>query len=157
MTDPQASTTFSATVELHGKTATGIEVPTEAVEALGAGKKPAVVVAINGASYRTTIAGRGDRFLIPVSAENREIVGVSAEDEVAVELTLDTAPREVTLPGDLAEALDADAKAAKFFEGLSFSQKREYVRWVESAKREETRSGRVDRSVEALRAGRKQH
>jgi hypothetical protein len=148
---------FKNTVELHGKTATGIEVPAEAVEALGGGKKPAVVVAINGASYRTTVAPRGGRFLIPVSAENRAVVGVEAGDQVTVGLSLDTEERSVEVPADLAAALRADPGAGDFFAGLTPSQRKEYVRWVESAKKDETRVARVQRSVALLREGKKSH
>ncbi|CAN5560535.1 hypothetical protein BH10ACT11_BH10ACT11_21850 [soil metagenome] len=157
MTTRASKTTFTATLALHGKTATGIEVPGSAIEELGAGKKPAVVVAINGASYRTTVASRGDRFLIPVSAENRAVVKVEAGDKVEVELTVDTEPRVVEVPDDLAEALAGEEKAAVFFETLTFAQKKEYARWVTDAKREETRRSRIEKSVVALREGRKQH
>ena len=65
----------------------------------------------------------------------------------------DAAPREVTLPDDLAGALDDQARA--FFDGLSFTHRKEWVRWVEEAKKPETRATRVDKTVEALRAGRR--
>src|SRR4051794_37983021 len=118
---------FRATIELAGKTATGIEVPAEVVESLGAGKKPPVRVTIGGNSYRTTVAPRGSRYLVGVSAENRAHVGVAAGDEVDVDIELDTEPREVTVPSDLTDALGADAKASTFFESLTYSQKRWYV------------------------------
>jgi hypothetical protein len=99
---------FRATLQLGGKTATGIEVPTEVVERLGAGKRPPVRVTIKGHSYRTTIAPMGGRFMLPVSADNRTSAGVVAGDEVDIDVALDTEPREVSVPPDLAEALDAD-------------------------------------------------
>jgi hypothetical protein len=148
-------TTFRATVELGGKTATGIEVPAEVVEALGAGRKPAVSVTIGGHTYRSTIAARGDRFLLPVSAENRAAAGVAAGDEVEVRVELDTAPRVVDVPADLATALDADPDAGAFFDSLSFSHKRAYVEPIEAAKKPETRQRRVEKTLAMLREKRK--
>jgi hypothetical protein len=60
--------TFVGTVELGGKTATGIEVPDEVVAALGSGRRPAVTVSAGGYSHRTTVAVMGGRFLVPLSA-----------------------------------------------------------------------------------------
>jgi hypothetical protein len=146
---------FRATIQLAGKTATGIEVPPEVVESLGAGKKPPVRVTIGGQSYRTTVASRRDRYLVGVSAENRARLGVAAGDEVDVDIELDTEPREVTVPRDLADALAADGKAARFFDGLSYSQKRSYVQPIEQAKKAETRERRIAKALDMLRQGRK--
>jgi hypothetical protein len=143
---------FRTTVLLGGKTATGLPVPAEVVEALDAGRQPKVHVTIGGHTYRSTVAVRGGQFLIPLSAENRTAAGVAAGDEVEVELTLDTAPREVEVPADLAEALAADPAARKVFDGLPFTHRKEYVRWIEEAKKPETRVNRVAKTLEKLRA-----
>ena len=145
---------FHATLELAGKTATGIRVPPEIVAGLGQGKKPPVKVTIGSHTYRSTIAPRGDRFLLPVSAENRAAAGVSAGDAVDVEIVLDTAPREVTVPADLADALAREPDAKGFFDGLSYSQKSWFVLSVEGATKPETRQRRVDKAVVMLREGR---
>lgn len=92
---------FRAIILLGGKTATGIRVPAEVVERLGSSKRPPVRVTINGHIYRSTVAPMGGKFMLPLSAENRERVGVKAGDEVDVEIELDTEPREVTVPPDL--------------------------------------------------------
>jgi hypothetical protein len=146
---------FRATIEQHGKTATGIEVPGAVVEKLGAGRKPPVRVSFEGHSYRSTVASRDGSFLIGVSAENRKLAGVEAGDEVEVELELDTAPRTVTVSPDFALALEADKKAKDFFDGLSHSQKRWYVEPIEQAKKPETRERRIEKAVAMLREGRK--
>ena len=145
---------FQATVILAGKTATGIEVPTAVVEALGSGKRPAVTVTINGHTYRSTVASMGGRFLLPISAEQRENTGVSAGEEIAVDVEPDTEPRVVTVPADFAEALAADAEAKRFFEGLSYSHQRRHVLAIEGAKAAETRQRRIVKAVEMLREGR---
>ncbi|NJP93700.1 DUF1905 domain-containing protein [Nonomuraea sp. FMUSA5-5] len=144
---------FRTTIELNGKTATGFEIPAETVEALGGGRRPAVNVTINDHTYRSTVATMDGRFMVPLSAENRQGSGVAAGDEVEVEVTLDTAPREVTVPGDLAAALDAAPEAKRFFESLSYSRKRWHVLNVEGAKKPETRRRRVADTVARLAEG----
>ncbi|MCW2989879.1 MAG: hypothetical protein JWM73_473 [Solirubrobacterales bacterium] len=142
---------FRTTLVTAGKTATGIEVPPGVVEALGAGKKPPVVVTINaGHTYRSTIAARGDRFLVGVSAENREAAGVAGGDEVDVEITLDSAPREVAVPADLAAALAVVPGARERFDALAYSHRKEHVRAIEEAKAEATRERRVAKAVEKV-------
>lgn len=145
---------FRATIEAHGRTATGIEVPADVVEHLAAGRRPPVRVSIGPHTYRTTIASRGGRFLVPVSADNRTRAGVAAGDEVDVDVVLDAAPREVDVPADLAEALDADPAVRRRFDALAFSHRREHVRAVEEAKAEATRARRIAKAVEMLRDGR---
>lgn len=145
---------FRVELELGGKTATGIQVPDDVVAELGS-KRPAVRVTINGHTYRSTVASMGGRFMLPVSAENRQAAGISAGDLVDVELELDTAPRQVTVPPELAAALAGDGTARKFFDGLSYSHQRAYVLWIDDAKKAETRLRRVTQATEMLRAGRK--
>jgi hypothetical protein len=145
---------FRAEVQLAGKTATGIVVPPEVVAGLDAGKRPPVRVTINAHSYRSTIAPRGDLFKLSLSAENRELTGVAAGDEVEVEIELDEQPREVTVPADFAQALDGDAVAKRFFEGLSFSQKQWFVLGIEDAKTPATRERRIGKAIDRLREGR---
>ncbi|MEP6852462.1 MAG: YdeI/OmpD-associated family protein [bacterium] len=146
---------FSATVELGGKTATGIEVPAHVVEGLGSGKRPAVVVTVGGHRYRTTVASMGGRYLVPLSAENRTAAGVSAGQDVEVDIEADAAPREVAVPEDLAAALADDSAARGFFEGLAASHRKEWVSWLEEAKKPETRATRLATTLESLRTGRR--
>jgi hypothetical protein len=146
---------FRATVELGGKTATGIEVPDDVVAALGPGSRPPVTVTVGGHSYRTTVARMGGRFLVPLSAENRTAAGVAAADQVDVSIEPDTTPREVEVPADLAEALAKDDAARATFDGLSYTHRKEWVRWVEEAKKADTRATRLTKTVEALHAGKR--
>jgi uncharacterized protein YdeI (YjbR/CyaY-like superfamily) len=141
---------FRATVELGGKTATGIEVPADVVAGLGPHKRPPVRVTINGYTYRTTVGAMGGRYLVPVSAENRAGAGVAAGDEVGVEIVLDDAPREVTVPDDLAAALDA-AGLRQRFDALAYTHRKEHVRAVEEAKAAATRERRIAKAVEKLK------
>ena len=145
---------FRATIELAGKTATGIEVPDEVVAGLGSSKRPAVRVTIRDHTYRSTIASMGGRYMLPVSAEHRSSAGVAAGDEVDVEIELDTEPREVTVPPDFADALSRNPDAKRFFDGLSYSQRQWHVLSIEGAKTEQTRQRRIAKALSALGEGR---
>ena len=142
---------FRTTLLQGGKTATGIEVPAEVVDALGAGRRPPVRVTINGYTYRSTVAVMGGAYMVGVSAENRAGAGVKGGDEIDVELELDTAPRELAVPADFAAALDAEPDARRFFDGLSYSNRQWHVLSVEGAKTDETRQRRIAKSVEMLK------
>ncbi len=106
---------------------------------------------IGGHAYRSTVAVYGGEFMLPLSAENRTGAGVAAGDEVDVDLELDTEPREVSVPADLAAALEAEPKALRCFDGLSYSKKRQYVNSIADAKTTETRQRRIAKAIDALR------
>jgi hypothetical protein len=145
---------FRATIKLGGKTATGIRVPDEVVASLGPSKRPSVRVTINGHTYLSTVATMGGEFMLPVSADVRASAGVAAGDDVDVDIELDTEPREVTVPPDFSDALDRDVDARRFFDGLSYSNKRRVVLSIEDAKTAETRQRRIAKAVSTLREGR---
>jgi hypothetical protein len=145
---------FRTTILQSGKTATGIQVPDEIVDALGSGKRPAVRVTINGYTYRSTVAVMGGAYMVGVNADNRAGAGVSGGDEVEVDIELDTAPREVSVPADFAAALDAESSARHTFDGLSYSNRSWHVLSIEGAKTDETRQRRIGKSIAALREGR---
>lgn len=145
---------FQAVIKLSGKTATGIQVPDDVVAALGSSKKPPVTVTINGYTYRSTVATMGGVFMIPVSAEHRAGAGVAAGDEVEVDIELDTEVRELAIPGDFQSALESEAEAKRFFESLSYSNKRRILIPIEGAKTAETRQRRIEKSLDLLREGR---
>jgi hypothetical protein len=147
---------FRTVVELFTKTGTGLHVPEAVVTGLGDRKRPRVRVTIGGHTYRSTVAVYDDELFLPLSAENRTKAGVAAGDEVDVDIELDTEPREVTVPPDLATALDADEQARAYFDALSYSHKREYVKWIAEAKKAETRQRRIAKTVTMLRDGRTQ-
>jgi Bacteriocin-protection, YdeI or OmpD-Associated/Domain of unknown function (DUF1905) len=145
---------FHTTLLQSGKTATGIQVPNEVVESLGAGKRPPVRVTINGYTYRNTIAVMGGVFMVGVAAEHRDKAGVAGGDQIDVEIELDTAPRELAVPSDFATVLAADPAARRSFESLSYSRRQALVLPIEQAKTPETRQRRIDRALVALKEGR---
>jgi len=136
--------TFKTTLQkAEGLNATGFSVPPEVVAALGSGKRPKVVVTVNGFTYRYTVAPYGDVFMIGVNQENRAAAGLEAGDEIEVTLELDTEPRTVDVPDDLAVALAEKPGAREAFDALSYSARKEHARQVESAKAQETRERRI--------------
>jgi len=143
-----------ATILQAGKTATGIRIPPEIVAALGSSKRPPIRVTINGYTYRSTIAVLGGEFMLGVSADVRQAAGVAGGDQVDVDLELDTAPREVTVPADFAALLDSHAAARRFFDGLSYSNRQRIVLGIEGAKTTETRQRRIETAIRNLREGR---
>lgn len=145
---------FRARLETNGRTATGIEVPSSVVEALGAGKRPPVRITLHEHTYRTTVARMGGRFLVPVSADVRKAAGVTAGDELDVGIELDDAPRTVEVPADLAAALAEEPAAAQAWEKLAYTHQKEWARSVEDAKKPETRARRVAAAIDALRTPR---
>ncbi|MFG6490809.1 YdeI/OmpD-associated family protein [Microbacterium sp. P03] len=121
---------------------TGIEVSPEQIEELGAGKRPALAVVVNGFAYRSTVGVMAGRFLIPFSSDKRAATGLSGGDPITVDIEVDTAPRTVEVPDDLAAAL-ADAGARPAFDALSPSKAKAHVTSVTSAKAEDTRARRI--------------
>ena len=146
---------FRTTLLLGGRTATGIRVPDDVVAGLDAGRRPAVNVTLNSSyTYRSTVAVMGGVYMVGVSAEHRAGAGVAGGDEVEVDVDLDTAPREVDVPADVAAALAAEPEARRTFDGLSYSNKSWHVLQVEGAKTDETRQRRIMKSVDSLKQGR---
>ncbi|HQY32452.1 YdeI/OmpD-associated family protein [Actinotalea sp.] len=143
---------YRTTIALVG-TNTGIPVPDDVVAALGQGRKPPVVVTVGGHTYRTTVASRGGQYLLSLSAANRAAAGVAGGDEVDVDIELDTAPREVEVPDDLAGALAADPAARAAWDRLAYSHRQRHVLAVEGAKAAETRARRVEGVLRALTEG----
>jgi hypothetical protein len=144
--------TFKTT--LHGvqdMNATGIEIPAEVIDALGAGKRPKIVVTVAGVSYRSTAMVMGGRYMLGVTQEQRAKTGLKAGDPIEVTIELDTAPREVTVPPDLEAALKA-AGVLEVFEKLSYTHRKEHVRAIEEAKAAETRQRRIDKAVAMVSA-----
>lgn len=142
--------TFTTVVKQEeGMNATGLPVPAGAVATLGKGKRPKVKVTLNGFTYRSTVAAYGDVFMLPLSQERREAAGVQAGDKVEVTLELDTEPRTVEVPDELAAALEV-AGVTAVYDNLSYTMRKEYARQVETAKAEATRERRITKIVAAL-------
>jgi hypothetical protein len=143
---------FTVELERVGKTGTAFAVPFDLKEAFGRARPP-VEVTIRGHTWRTTPGVYDGVGMVVVNRAVKAATGVDAPDRVRVVMALDTEPRIVDAPPDLVEALAADAEARAAFEALSFTHRREYVEWIDEAKRPETRARRVAGTVERVRAG----
>lgn len=148
------SATFETTVAAHGNN-TGIVVPVEAIEALAAGRRPPVLVDVNGYQYRNTVAVMGGKHMIGISAAVRKASGLRGGDPIRVTLSLAETPRNVEVPADFAEALAAAPEAAAFFARLSNSLQRYHVDNINGAKAPETRRRRIDKALALFGDGRK--
>jgi bifunctional DNA-binding transcriptional regulator/antitoxin component of YhaV-PrlF toxin-antitoxin module len=129
----------------------GLEVPPDVVESLGQGKRPPVTITINGHSWKSRVAIMRGRYLLGLSNANRRAAGVEIGDEVEVEVELDSKPRIVVEPADFARALEADPIARAAYDRLPDGRKRQHVREIESAKKPETRTRRIEKALAALR------
>jgi hypothetical protein len=154
MTVPEPkSVSFETTVAASGNN-TGIVVPDEAIDQLAAGKRPPVVVDVNGYEYRNTVAVMGGAYMIGISAAIRKATGLKGGDPISVTLTVADSPREVNVPADFAAALAADEAVGAFFAKLSNSLQRYHIDNVNAAKTAETRQRRIEKAVALFRDGR---
>ncbi len=142
---------FEATIQGEGSGGAFVVLPFD-VEAAFGSKRPKVKATFDGVPYRGTAVRMGspEHFLI-IRKDIRAEIGKEAGDEVAVIVELDTEPRVVEVPEDFAEALKPYSRARAFFDGLSYTHQKEYVRWITGAKRVETRERRIKKGVEMLR------
>ena len=145
---------LTAELQATGGNTTGFRVPDEFVAELGGGGRPKIVATVNGYQWRTSIARMGGEYWLGVSAANRDGAGVRAGEVLDVEVALDTAVREVTVPEDLAAALAGNPAAQEFWDKLSYSNRRYHVEQIAGAKTAATRERRVARSVQMLSEGR---
>ena len=149
MVSPMAAKRFTVELERVQRTATRFRIPFDLKEAFGRARPP-VTVTIRGYTWRTTPGIYDGVGYVVVNRDAKEATGVDAPDRVQVTIELDMAPRAVRVPGDLLEALRGDPEADATFGKLSFTHRREYVEWVEQAKRPETRERRIAGTLERL-------
>jgi hypothetical protein len=142
---------FRTKVLTAGKTATGIQIPDEIIAKLGAGRKPAVRITINGFTYRSTVAVMNGRFMVGINAENREKAKVAGGDMIDVGIALDTEVREVAVPADLRQVLEREPDLKRAFDGLSYTKRRVIAEAIASAKTDGTRERRMEKAVRDLK------
>jgi hypothetical protein len=155
MVPAMAAKRFTVELERVGRTGTMFRVPFDLKEEFGRARPP-VKVTIRDHTWRTTPGVYGGVGHIVVNRDVKAATGVDAPERVAVVMELDSAPRRVVVPKDLAAAFADHEDAKKAFAKMSFTHRREYVDWIEEAKRPETRARRVVATVERVRAGKPQ-
>src|SRR3954452_21782812 len=144
---------FRTQLQKRGPAAAVVLDDAQVAEVGGGAKRFPVVATVNGYTWRTSVARMGGEFLVGLNREVREGAGVGAGDKIDVVLALDTEPREVDVPEDLASALVAEPNVKEKFDAMAFTHRKEYARWVAEAKREETRERRIAQAIDMIRAG----
>src|ERR1700710_2251171 len=144
---------FTATLQKRGPAA-AVVLSDEQVAEVGEGAKRFPVRAtVAGHTWRGSVARMKGEFLLGLNREVREAAGVEAGDEAAAEPPLDAEERTVEVPPALATALAADPAAKALFDGLAYTHRKEFARWIAEAKKEDTRERRVAKTLEMLHAG----
>jgi hypothetical protein len=147
--------TFTATIQNAGGGGAYVEVPFDVEEAFSS-KRPKVKAMIEGIPYRSTLMRMGTEcHILGILKEIREQIGKTFGDEVTITIEPDTEPRVIEIPKDLMKELKKDKEAKAFFDKLSYTHQKEYVRWVDEAKKEETRQNRILKTIEMLKKKRK--
>lgn len=147
--------TFTATIQNAGGGGAYVEVPFD-VEKAFRSKRPKVKAMIEGVPYRGTLVRMGTEcHIFPVLKAIREKIGRDFGDKVKITVETDTQPRVVKIPKDLLKEFKKDKNAKVFFDKLAYTHQREYVMWIEEAKREETRSSRIAKTIEMLQKGKR--
>lgn len=143
--------TFKATILDAGGGGAFVEVPFD-VEAAFGSKRPKVKAMIEGVPYRGILSRMGGpNHILVILKDIRAKIGKSFGDEVKITVELDTEPRVVEVPKDLIKELKKHKEAKAFFDKLSYTHQREYVMWINEAKKEETRARRIAQTVEHLK------
>ncbi len=152
-----AQYTFRAVIEEAGNGGAYVTIPFDVEQAFGK-KRVKVLAIIEGVPYRGSLVRMGtEHHLLPVLKAIRQQTGKAIGDEIEVTVEEDTLPRQVAVPADLAQALESDASGKDFFQRLSYTHQKEYVAWVEEAKRSETRQARIIKTIEMLKQGKREH
>lgn len=140
---------FEAKIESAPRGGAVVEVPFDVKAEWGKARMP-VVAHFDGHEYRGSVARMGGRYIIGVRKDIRTSIRKEIGDTIWVTLVPDTEPREVVLPRDLLEALDSNAEARGAFGKLSYTHRKEYVQWIEGAKKQETRERRIRKTIARL-------
>lgn len=148
--------TFTATIQPATGGGAYVEIPFDVEQAFGS-KRPKVLASFDGEPYRGTAVRMGaDCHMVPILKAIRAKIGKQPGDEVKVIIEPDTAPRVIKPPKDFASALKAESEAAAFWKKLSYTHQREYVQWIEAAKKPETRERRIAKAVKMLCEGKRE-
>jgi len=147
--------TFTATILNAGGGGAFVEVPFDVEKEFGS-KKPKVKAMIEGVPYRGLLVRMGtEHHLLIILKGIREQIGKTFGDEIKVTVEPDLEERVIEIPKDLLKELKKDKEAKAFFDKLSYTHRKEYVRWVEEAKKEETRQNRIVKTIEMLKKGKR--
>ena len=147
--------TFKAVIQNAGGGGAFVDIPFDVEKIFGA-KKPRVRAVIEGVPYRGLLTRMGgDQHILIILKGIREQIGKTFGDEITITVEPDTEPRLIEVPKDLAKELRKEKEAKAFFDKLSYTHRREYVNWINEAKKEETRQNRIVKTIEMLKQGKR--
>ena len=147
--------TFTATIQNAGGGGAFVKVPFDVEKAFGS-KKPKVKAMIEGVPYRGILVRMGtEHHILIILKAIREQIGKTFGDKINITVEADSEPRLVEVPAELKQAFKAEKEAKSFFEKLAYTHQREYVNWINEAKRDETRQARILKTIEMLKKGKK--
>jgi len=147
--------TFTATIQNAGGGSAFVEVPFDVEEVFGS-KRPKIKALIEGVPYRGLLVRMGGpNHMLIILKGIREQIGRTFGDEIKVSVEADTEERVITVSAELKRAFREHPDAKAFFEKLSYTHKKEYVRWIEEAKKDETRQNRIVKTIEMLKKGKR--
>ncbi len=147
--------TFTATIQNAGGGGAFVEIPFDVEKAFGS-KKPKVKAMIEGVPYRGVLVRMGtEHHILIILKAIREQIGKTFGDKINITVEADSEPRLVEVPAELKQAFKAEKEAKSFFEKLAYTHQREYVTWINEAKRDETRQARILKTIEMLKKGKK--
>jgi hypothetical protein len=145
--------TFTAPIQNAGGGGAFVEVLFDVEEAFGS-KRPKIKAMIEGVPYRGTLVRMGTEYhMLIILKEIRDQIGKTFGDEIKVSIEADVEPRVIEIPKDLSKELKRDREARAFFDKLSFTHQKEYVKWIEEAKKEETRQSRILKTIKMIKEG----
>lgn len=144
---------FDTTLSAFGNN-TGIEIPDSIIEELDAGKRPNLMVRVNGYEYQNTPGIMNGKTLLSFNADHREKTGLKGGDKIHVELSVSSTPREVEMSADFLNALKT-SNTEEFFNALSNSLQRYHCDLINGAKTEETRQRRIEKAIGLFKEGKK--
>jgi hypothetical protein len=143
---------FDAIIEKHeGINAAFIKIPFDAEKEFGKKGQIKVKVTFDDYEYRGSQVKMGQPYYyIGITQKIREIIGKNPGDTIHISIVQDFDKREIAVPTDLFQALNENPQAMLRFEKLSYTHKKEYVVWITSAKKIETRNNRIVKCLQML-------
>ena len=145
---------FTAVIQPHPSLdAAFIEFPYDVETEFGVKGQVKILATFDGVAYRGSLAKMGHHcHCVGLTKAIRRAIGKNAGDTVRVVIRPDTVPRIVAIPDDLQKLFAGNEESRKIFDALSFTHKKEYVEWIASAKKDETRRGRIEKTIVMLLA-----
>lgn len=149
---------FTAIIQQNGEMdAAFVEFPFSTEELFN--KKGQVKVKVlfdNKVEYRGSLAKmKSDCHILGLTQEIRKQLGKTFGDEVSVALMEDKEERVVEIADDIVSVFNENPEAKALFDKMSYTHKKEYIRWIEEAKKPETRENRKIKMIQMILDGKK--